>query len=47
MRCITTARPNLGEASRGVDSGCIYDRMKDFYKDAEPCDKGQEGWIVE
>ena len=45
MRCQTTDRPNLGEWSRGVDSGWVYERMKKFYNEAEACHG--ERWITQ
>ncbi len=45
LRCLTTSKPNLGEWSRGIDSGWIYDRMKAFHDDAGWC-LSNKGWIV-
>ena len=45
LRCLTTARPNLGEWSRGVDSGWIYERMKRFHDEASWCLTGSN-WIM-
>lgn len=45
MRCLTTERPNVGEPSRGIESGWIHDRMRDFFSDADRCSRG-EGWIT-
>ena len=44
FRCRTTSIPNLGEWSRGVDSGWIYERMQRFYDEQEPCHGEQ--WIT-
>jgi len=43
-RCVTTSRPNLGESSRGMESGWMYNRMQDFHDKADSC--GNEEWIV-
>lgn len=42
--CKVTTRPNLGEASPGLQSGWIQERIKRFHDEAEPC--GDEEWIV-
>lgn len=42
-RCLTTSRPNSGEASLGVRSGWILERMQRFYNEADECP--DEGWI--
>jgi hypothetical protein len=43
MRCSTGSTPNLGDASRGTDSGWIHDRMKYFGSNMENC-AGKTGW---
>ncbi|KAF2482309.1 hypothetical protein BDY17DRAFT_157914 [Neohortaea acidophila] len=45
LRCMTTARANLGEWSRGIDSGWIHDRMVDFHDNATLCKK-ERNWIT-
>ena len=44
LRCRTTSMPNMGEWSRGVDSGWIYERMQKFYDEQKSC-HGEE-WIT-
>lgn len=44
LRCLTTSRPNLGEMSRGVESGWIFERMRKYYDSAEECHG--ETWIT-
>jgi len=43
-RCLTTSRPNLGEASSGVQSGWLLERMQDFHDKAQSC--GRDEWIT-
>ena len=44
-RCLTTSRPNLGEASSsGIQSGWLPERLQGFYDKAESC--GREEWIT-
>lgn len=42
--CLVTARPNLGEASPGMQSGWMQERMRLFHDTAPSCE--DEGWIV-
>ena len=46
LRCLTTAKPNLGEWRRGVDSGWIYERMERVWSGAKWCGIGKGGWIM-
>lgn len=41
--CMTTSRPKLGQASLGVQSGWLNERMSDFYAEAADCEG--DGWI--
>lgn len=42
--CLITGRPNLGEATTGLQSGWIQERMQRFHDEAASCE-GEE-WIV-
>jgi hypothetical protein len=36
-RCLTTSRPNVGQATSNVSSGWILERAQKFYDEAEEC----------
>lgn len=36
-RCLTTARPNVGQAASNITSGWILERAQKFYDEAEEC----------
>lgn len=36
-RCLTTSRPNVGQAAANVTSGWILERAQKFYDEAEEC----------
>lgn len=41
--CLTTSRPNLGQASVGIQSEWLNERMSEFYAQAADCEG--DGWI--
>lgn len=45
-RCLLGQKPNLGEKSRGMDSGWIMERMQKFHDDQRKCESHGEGWIT-
>jgi hypothetical protein len=42
--CWTRVDPRLGKAGRGISSGWIVDRIRNFQERMVPC--GNEGWPV-
>ena len=46
-RCTLSKKPQLGEMVKGVESGWIPERMKQFLDDQPPCRNGGEDWIVD
>lgn len=45
FRCLSSTEPNLGEYSRGVESGWMVGRIKQWADKMKDCPKGTE-WIT-
>lgn len=44
FRCLSTTRPNLGESSRGYESGWMIERVEKWAKKMEACPNADH-WI--
>ncbi|KAF2159490.1 glycosyltransferase family 31 protein [Zasmidium cellare ATCC 36951] len=45
FRCLSSSKPNLGEYSRGMESGWMVNRIEKWADKMEPCPKGAN-WIT-